>query len=44
MAIQVLKDAWIISGKLVSGFIRTLKMARGQQRLAIGGDKMLTRF
>lgn len=42
MAVQVLKDAWVVSGKLVSDLIRTLKMARGQQRLAIGGDKVLT--
>lgn len=42
MAVQVLKDACVVSGKLVSDLIRTLKMARGQQRLAIGGDKVLT--
>lgn len=39
---QVLPDIWVIKEKKLSGFTRIFKMARDEQRLAMGGDIELT--
>lgn len=44
IVMQVLPDIQAVKEKKLSGFIRIFKMARDEQRLAVGGDIELTDF